>query len=726
MTLKKQLLLVSLLTLALPWAGCQYVIEMEKALRLGQSQNVQATAQAVSLMAQANHNWADPLTEYPTTNQSVLYLPQLSQTMILDGYFSDWEADEENQRTFAFDNQTVTLSSGLKKLAGEERLWLFIAMTDHHKVYAAPNSVTMENKIPTPNSDGVFLISGSEFNKSYWFVSAEAPGAAHVKRLSRDDMSNNLRWKDDPRIKAIWQDQDRGIHLELSMPTDVLTQGLAIVVQNQQPSGERDYHWLGGEPLSSIQELFQVVPNALLTENALLQQLLSQFNKTEFKLSILNNQGWLLAESEPATSTTPTLDLTPSTLEQIMLTLFRWLVKSKIERNLALHRAHYQYQGKLLEGAINGIPQTQWAQLGRTQKAKVVATVPVLLNQTPVAVVLAEQTREAFVTLSDQAILKLIYVSILVIALVVAGLIIYASLLSFRIRKLKQITDDAFIETNHPGPLDKELNSLIPTVRSRDEIGDLYRSFAQLFQHVHHYTAYLNNLSSKLSHELRTPLAIVRSSLDNLADAMQTDQQKTYLSRAIGGLNRLQSILNAMSEANRVEQSIQATDIECFAPTEVARECFSAYRDSFPNAAISTEIQDSNALVNGSPDLIAQMLDKLIENAVDFAQGHNIQFTVTVSQALSPHITMRLCNEGSQLPKNFESRIFNSLISVREKLPPPPDNGQAGEREKDSPHLGLGLYIAHLIVDFHGGTIQAYNLHNPERVCFEIKLPVLG
>ena len=38
MTLKRQLLLVSLLTLMLPWAGCQFIRETESALRSGQQQ----------------------------------------------------------------------------------------------------------------------------------------------------------------------------------------------------------------------------------------------------------------------------------------------------------------------------------------------------------------------------------------------------------------------------------------------------------------------------------------------------------------------------------------------------------------------------------------------------------------------------------------------------------------------------------------------------------------
>ena len=38
MNLRKQLLLVSLLTLILPWAGCEFIRETESALRQGQQQ----------------------------------------------------------------------------------------------------------------------------------------------------------------------------------------------------------------------------------------------------------------------------------------------------------------------------------------------------------------------------------------------------------------------------------------------------------------------------------------------------------------------------------------------------------------------------------------------------------------------------------------------------------------------------------------------------------------
>ena len=41
-------MLVSLLTLILPWAGCQFIRETESALRQGQRQMLDGTAQAIA------------------------------------------------------------------------------------------------------------------------------------------------------------------------------------------------------------------------------------------------------------------------------------------------------------------------------------------------------------------------------------------------------------------------------------------------------------------------------------------------------------------------------------------------------------------------------------------------------------------------------------------------------------------------------------------------------
>ena len=55
MNLRRQLLLVSLLTLMLPWAGCEFIRETESALRQSQQTMLGGLARAV----------ADSLESYP-------------------------------------------------------------------------------------------------------------------------------------------------------------------------------------------------------------------------------------------------------------------------------------------------------------------------------------------------------------------------------------------------------------------------------------------------------------------------------------------------------------------------------------------------------------------------------------------------------------------------------------------------------------------------------------
>ena len=86
MNLRRQLLLVSLLTLILPWAGCQFVRETESALREGQQQMLGGTAQAI----------ADSLSQFPyellTDNsaEGQVYAHPLASAPLLDGYLDDW------------------------------------------------------------------------------------------------------------------------------------------------------------------------------------------------------------------------------------------------------------------------------------------------------------------------------------------------------------------------------------------------------------------------------------------------------------------------------------------------------------------------------------------------------------------------------------------------------------------------------------------------------------
>ena len=82
-----------------------------------------------------------------------------------------------------------------------------------------------------------------------------------------------------------------------------------------------------------------------------------------------------------------------------------------------------------------------------------------------------------------------------------------------------------------------------------------------------------------------------------------------------------------MSEATRLEQSLSTVERERFDLGQVARGCVEGYRLAHPGSAFEVAIDEGEFPVDGSPDLAAQMLDKLVDNAVEFSlPGAPIRF----------------------------------------------------------------------------------------------------
>jgi two-component system, OmpR family, sensor histidine kinase ChvG len=112
----------------------------------------------------------------------------------------------------------------------------------------------------------------------------------------------------------------------------------------------------------------------------------------------------------------------------------------------------------------------------------------------------------------------------------------------------------------------------------------------------------------------------------------------------------------------------------------------------------------------GAPDLAAQLLDKLVENAVDFAHSGAPVRVALEEKGGSALLTVS--NKGPLLPDKMRTRLFESMISVR-------DAPAAA-----TPHLGIGLYVARLIAQFHGGSIAASNLASGDGVAVGVRIPL--
>lgn len=359
--------------------------------------------------------------------------------------------------------------------------------------------------------------------------------------------------------------------------------------------------------------------------------------------------------------------------------------------------------GREIAHALLGAPATRLRNSADGRAVIVSAAHPIWSRDNVVGAVVVEETTHSILAVRSQALERLLLTTIVVFALAAAVLLGFATRLSNRIRRLR---DEAESAVDARG----RLKRLTSGSQAGDEIGDLSRSFSAVLEKLAQHHGYLESLAGRLSHELRTPIAVVRSSLENLKLEQDPAQRQVYLERAEEGLSRLSKILTRMSEATRLEQSLHAETRSRFDLAEVLRECVSGYRLAYPERTFELQAPAQPLRADGSPDLFAQLLDKLVANAVDFGRpgtpirialaqaGHAAQLTVT--------------NSGPPIPDAVRGRLFESMISARV------------ERAGSEPHLGLGLYIARLIAEFHGGNIAAANLPDGSGVSVRLTLPL--
>ncbi|MEM7364733.1 MAG: ATP-binding protein [Pseudomonadota bacterium] len=245
------------------------------------------------------------------------------------------------------------------------------------------------------------------------------------------------------------------------------------------------------------------------------------------------------------------------------------------------------------------------------------------------------------------------------------------------------------------------------------EIESLRSALFEVNRRLSEHYDYTQEMPNRLAHELRTPVSVVQSSLDNLQDVSESSE--IFVQRARDGIATLIDLIQRMTEASRLEQALEPSEQRAFALEDVIRGLIESYRTIHPQTTIEMIGLEDNAgstTIFGLPELIAQLLDKILNNAVDFATNKTpVRVRLTRE---SGHAVIRISNEGPTLPPGDP---FSPMKSSR-----PTDPNTNGSDL--GVHLGLGLYIARMIARFHGGQISAADRLDTEGVTVTLSLPI--
>ncbi|HXZ59042.1 MAG TPA: ATP-binding protein [Steroidobacteraceae bacterium] len=656
MSLRLKLLLLGLLTLVLPWAGCRYAREMESALREGEQTSLQSVAETLATSLEGRLDLLYRAPQGGDSQDAAALLESgpydlkpvaLTAAPLVDGYSEDWPRDAA---AWAWYEKDAAHRFGVLTGVYERVLYLLLEVRDEHPVFDAAGASPLDARA---TGDRVWLgFQDPQGGERQVFLAATGPGAITARYIESGEYGQQLAQLE-PRIRGVWQLSPGGYRLELRVPLSMLGAGFGVLIDDRDVRGGAplSYGSLHPDDLRTLGHLIVAAPE--------LTGYLAQFSQPGLKLAVATPGGQVLARVDELKRVA---ELAPA--PPLIARLYRRFVdqpgaQPPIEARVSV----YDREHRTVIGTLE-------------------------VTQTP----------DRWLRLRDRALTRMLNFTLATSIVVVLAMFAFAVWLALRLSRLRQASESALTRAG--------LIASFPDTEARDELGDVARSFSRLLGRLNEYTGYLRTLAGKLAHEIRTPLTIVRSSLENLEAEQVPSSARAYLERARQGSERLNAILLAMGAATRVEEAIGGAERSRFDLVPLIESAVAAYRGAFTERRFAAELPPGPVMMDGAPDLIVQMLDKLIDNAVDFSP---VGSSITVRLRLAaPEAVLEVDNLGPPLPSEA-GRLFESLWQSR---------GDGNGR----PHFGLGLYIVRLIAEFHGGSASASNLPDGSGARFSIRL----
>ena len=681
-----------------------YIQEMESYLRKQQEEVLLTRTQMVASVMQGRPDLFNTQTVAPLPTQRVyhIFVRPLRGRIQLDGYLDDWMPYEERMQLFTTNNaikgsETSSLSFHHQLGTYKNYLYVVFQIEDDKIVYRQPNSLYLDK------SDHLIIaLQDPKGDLKKYIVTTLAPGWVNAHQIS-NNIYNPKPVQPETRIKGEWQETATGYNIELRIPLDYIGNRISFGIADVDNSENR--------------EIDTIIATAGLEDNESLGTLMFPSQEAEALLERLQRplmRTWVIDQNNRVIARTGSLIQQDSDYKNndekpkySLLTGFMSLIYK-----LVLKQPTTEFHDELLNAsrlnteefrhALQGDPDTRWRQTPDKEVNILTATYPVLNNGKVIGAIAIEQTSNSILLIQNRAMEIMFNLSALAFLIACFVLLVFATRLTQRVRRLRDATSEAITT-------DGRVVGRIEATRDRDEIGDLSRGVADMLDRLSQYNRYLEGMASKLSHELRTPITVVRSSLDNLNESSDPAEIKTYSERARQGIERLNNILTRMSEATRLEQTLQSEQRTNFDIRKIITGCVEGYRVAHPDMTFNLLYKDdADYKINGAPDLVAQLLDKLVSNAIDFVEPDN---PVDISlQQNNNTVTLIVANTGPTLPAEMQANLFESMVSVRDK-------------KAEQPHLGLGLYIVRLITDFHHGRVYAINKLDNSGVEFHVEFP---
>lgn len=209
------------------------------------------------------------------------------------------------------------------------------------------------------------------------------------------------------------------------------------------------------------------------------------------------------------------------------------------------------------------------------------------------------------------------------------------------------------------------------------------------------------------SHELKIPLTIIEANTE-VIEMENGESEWTKSTR--NQIKRLSSLTNQLVTLSKLDENRNHLPKTEFCLSDAVTESTASFTTAAKASGKQLAIQaEENILLVGDRRSICQLINILIDNAVKYAAPES-----TIQITLKRHgkkAYLNVTNQTEDIPKGNLDILFERFYRLD------------SSRNSETGGSGIGLSVAHAIVQSHKGKISAYSADG-KSICLQIILPL--
>lgn len=218
------------------------------------------------------------------------------------------------------------------------------------------------------------------------------------------------------------------------------------------------------------------------------------------------------------------------------------------------------------------------------------------------------------------------------------------------------------------------------------------------------------NFIAQITHELKSPLASLQLHLETIRRRRPSaEKMDTFLDTMLADTERLDTLINNMLTANRLDQKRLKLALQPCDLSEFVTGYFRRHQYSLPKAGKMDLDIEPDLCARIEADALETVFRNLLENALLYSHGAPDIHISLKEEDKSAHLA--IADRGRGLEKEELEKVFRMFYRVR-----PP-----GETIRGS---GLGLFIVRAVIRLHRGKVWVESAGRGKGTTVHILLPL--